>query len=387
MDLDGDNGDPTETPAVGNRQPKRTIGGGPQIRVGDIIYEYVPQKQFRRDDIKEGKPIPRILSLDFDDPSELLMTSESDEIIQLYSVKDGQKEKCLLSRKYGAKLARFTHHSSSIIYASTKMNDAIRYLATHDNNFLRYFEGHTGQVTSLTMHPGSDQFISSGSDQFISSGKDDTVHLWDVRSKNHHARLYLTHPWLTAYDPSGIVFAVGCASAGMVLLYDCKNYDQPFAAFDVLEEGADFDSVAITKDWTSMSFSNDGKHLLVSTKGKGHFLLDAFDGKLRAFLKKTEENTSRLAPGETPPLGMNLTDAFETSGDACFTPDGRFVLSGGKKNIMVWDTFAAVPESKQLEPTGNLETNKETAVVAFSPRYNFLATADAELTFWLPESQ
>jgi COMPASS component SWD2 len=63
-----------------------------------------------------------VLSLDFDDPGELLMTSESDETIQIYNVKEGRHEKSLVSKKYGVKLAKFTHTSSSIIYASTKQN-------------------------------------------------------------------------------------------------------------------------------------------------------------------------------------------------------------------------------------------------------------------------
>jgi COMPASS component SWD2 len=50
------------------------------------------------------------------------MTSESDESIQIYSVKDGKHQKSLLSKKYGVKLAKFTHQSSCIVYASTKEN-------------------------------------------------------------------------------------------------------------------------------------------------------------------------------------------------------------------------------------------------------------------------
>jgi COMPASS component SWD2 len=50
------------------------------------------------------------------------MTSSSDETIQIYNVKEGRHEKSALSKKYGVKLARFTHTQSSIIYASTKQN-------------------------------------------------------------------------------------------------------------------------------------------------------------------------------------------------------------------------------------------------------------------------
>lgn len=53
------------------------------------------------------------------------MTSESDETIQLYNVKEGRHDKSLLSKKYGVKLAMFTHTNSSIIYASTKANGMV----------------------------------------------------------------------------------------------------------------------------------------------------------------------------------------------------------------------------------------------------------------------
>jgi COMPASS component SWD2 len=81
-----------------------------------------------REAAKEGRAQPHILSLDYDDPGELLMTAESDETIHLYRVREGRHDKQLLSQKYGVKLARFTHHSSAIVYASTKINGGQRAL-------------------------------------------------------------------------------------------------------------------------------------------------------------------------------------------------------------------------------------------------------------------
>lgn len=77
---------------------------------------------FKRDDIKDGLPQPHIQSLDYDDDGELCMTSSSDETIQIYNVREGRHDKSALSKKYGVKLAKFTHTRSSIIYASTKQN-------------------------------------------------------------------------------------------------------------------------------------------------------------------------------------------------------------------------------------------------------------------------
>ncbi|KAI1106280.1 WD domain-containing protein [Jackrogersella minutella] len=339
----------------------------------EVIANYRPTKLFKREENNH------ILSLDYDDPGELLMTSESDESIQIYKVREGKRDKQLLSKKYGAKLAQFTHHSSSIIYASTKQNDAIRYLTTHDNTFLRYFEGHTASVTCLAMHPGHDDFISCS--------KDNTIRLWNAGTKNETGVLYLNTPYLAAWDPSGQVFAVGSPSAGTVLLYDHRNFDKaPFAEFDIVEACASVNTSNAMSGWTKVEFANDGRSILVSTKGDGHFLLDSFNGSLKAFLQKPEGGTSRLAAGEEYTMngGGPSTARVEGSGDCCFTQDGRYVIGGTKKGVVVWDTLGT-PSEKVLEPIHVMEDERPAAVVAINPRFNFFASADQELVFWLPD--
>ncbi|KAL2181982.1 WD40-repeat-containing domain protein [Thermothelomyces heterothallicus CBS 202.75] len=340
--------------------------------VSEVISLYRPTKLFQRDDIKDGKPRPYVLSIDFDDPGELCMTSESDETIQIYNVKDGRHDKSLLSKKYGVKLAKFTHTSSSIIYASTQQNDAIRYLATHDNSFIRYFEGHEGAVTNLALHPGADNFISCS--------VDNTVRIWNIGTKQWIGKLLLNTPYLSAWDPSGNVFAIASPASGSILLYDYRKYEKaPFSVFDVLKARGPADAEAAFRGWTKLEFSNDGKHLLLGSKGDGHFLLDAFDGSLKAYLKKPGASTRRLAPGETD--GGNV----ESSGECCFAPDGRYVLSGAKSDLLVWDTLVTPGSDKVLEPVHVLEEKREMGVVAYNPRYNMIATADQELMFWLPD--
>ncbi|KAK4123986.1 WD40 repeat-like protein [Parathielavia appendiculata] len=340
--------------------------------VSDVISSFRPTKLFQRDDLKEGKPKPYVLSIDFDDPGELCMTSESDETIQIYNVKDGRHDKSLLSKKYGVKLAKFTHASSSIIYASTQQNDAIRYLATHDNSFIRYFEGHEAAVTNLALHPGADNFISCS--------VDNTVLIWNIGTKQWTGKLFLNTPYLSAWDPSGNVFAIASPSSGSILLYDYRNYGKaPFSVFDVLKARGRADPEAAFKGWTKLEFSNDGKHLLLGSRGDGHFLLDSFDGSLKAYLKKPGASTRRVAAGETE--GGNV----ESSGECCFAPDGRYVLSGAKSDLLVWDTLMAPGSDKVLEPVHVLEDKRETAVVAYNPRYNMFATADQDLMFWLPD--
>lgn len=50
--------------------------------------------------------------------------------------------KTLHSKKYGVDIPRFTHKSSTILYASTKEDDTIRYHSLHDNKYLQYYKGH-----------------------------------------------------------------------------------------------------------------------------------------------------------------------------------------------------------------------------------------------------
>lgn len=229
------------------------------------------------------------------------------------------------------------------------------------------------------MHPGNDDFISCS--------KDNTIRLWNAGTKNETGILYLNTPHLAAFDPSGQVFAVGSPSSGMVLLYDHRKFDKaPFAEFDIVEACASVDSHHVMQGWTTLEFANDGRSILLGTKGGGHFLLDSFNGSLKGYLRKTEGGSNRLAPGEEYMLngGGPSGASVESSGDCCFTHDGRFVVGGGRKGVMVWDTLGNASD-KVLDPVHVLEDERPAAVVAINPRFNFFATADQDLVFWLPD--
>jgi COMPASS component SWD2 len=142
----------------------------PMTKVQDIIHTFRPSKQF--------KSPASYTSVDFDDTGEFALLARTDDTIQLFNTKAGAHAKELKSQKYGNALARFTHNSSNIIYASTKVDHGIRYLCMHDNSFIRYFKGHEDRVTSLSLSPGSDHFLSAS--------LDNTVRLWDCRSPNPH---------------------------------------------------------------------------------------------------------------------------------------------------------------------------------------------------------
>lgn len=320
------------------------------------------------------------------------MTSGDDDVIHVFDVKEGKSTKSVPSKKYGVHLARFTHHSRQILHASTKVDgmlyqfvmltrltslthttDSLRLLDLHNEGYVRYFSGHTDKVTCLALSPGSDSFVSCS--------KDNTIAVWDLNSRNAQGKLKLSTPYLAAFDPSASVLAVASQSTSSILLYDFRNYDKPpFSTFDIAPYEERFTPSTRGRAWTRLEFSNEGKYLLLGTDYHGHFLLDAFDGKLKAFLAGKNGSPGRAAPVSTTgkPLGQ---------GDSCFSPDGRYVIggSGDHSDMVVWDTQQISESTSSLLPAMKLPGRGKSAIIEYNPRYNLIASADKEIVFWLPE--
>lgn len=254
-----------------------------------------------------------------------------------------------------------------------RVPDSLRLLDLHQESYLRYFTGHTDKVTCLELSPANDAFISCS--------KDNTIALWDLKSRNMQGKLELATPYLVAFDPSASVIALASQSTSSVLLYDFRNYDKaPFATFDLAPLEERYTPTTRGRLWSRLEFSNDGKNLLVGTDYHGHFVLDAFEGHLNAFLVGKNGSSGRAAPVSSSgrPLGQ---------GDACFTQDGRFVVGGaGDKNeVLVWDTQQKPDSGQYLQPLTSLTSRGRTAVIEINPRYNMMATADKDILFWLPD--
>jgi COMPASS component SWD2 len=221
------------------------------------------------------------------------------------------------------------------------------------------------------MHPGKDNFISS-------SDQDNTVRLWDTNTPNMCGHLKLHQPSLVAFDPSGTVIAVASEAAQSILLYDFRQYDkEPFLAFDMLEHAHEITPNSMSRGWNKLEFSNNGQYILVGTSGHGHYLLDAFDGSMKYYLERSKGGSRSDA------------DAPTTIGDACFSPDGRYILSGqSRSNVLVWDlkNEKELPvTNKRLRSLYELEQKSEAAVIAMNPRYNMFASGDKEIVLWLPD--
>lgn len=268
-------------------------------------------------------------------------------------------------------------------------------------------------MTSLALNPSNDTFLSAS--------LDNTLRLWDLRSLHSTGLLHLTTPYLTAYDPTASVIAVACLAAKTVLLYDVRNYAQaPFASFEVGEiEEAVARHPSVQKaggvgKWTKLEFGNDGSRILIATNGAGHVVLDAFEGEFVCYCLRSAGGTGRIPPSDVglvrgagtgtgaKPNGAGVAAlqarkggpaAATGQGDACMTPDGRYVLGGaGEAEILVWDVAKPVesmPADRILRPikelAGGAAVGKQNRIVAYDPRFNVFAAADRNLVFWQPD--
>ncbi|SAL96096.1 hypothetical protein [Absidia glauca] len=315
-----------------------------------------------------------LTSLCFDDTGDLCVTSAEDESLKVYDCRDGTLKTTVYSRKYGVGLARFTHQAGNVIYGSTKEDDTLRYLSLHDNKFIRYFRGHKKRVISLEMSPLDDHLISSS--------LDNTVRLWDLRSPNCQGLINATSTPIASIDNAGLVFGVGMGSE-TIRLYDIRSYDTgPFATWTI----RDPDSPKDNSYWTSLKFTNDGQHILITTSGNIHYLIHAFEGRI---VKRLVGST-----GSTSSDQQNGGTSHRCGEEVGLSPDAKYAFAGGRDGVVrVWDLLDKNdpndPPPMMNAPVMTELHSRESSpspirVLGFNPAYMMMVSGGNQLDFWEP---
>eukprot|EP00300_Choanocystis_sp_HF-7_P037387 c534_g1_i1.p1 GENE.c534_g1_i1~~c534_g1_i1.p1 ORF type:complete len:311 (-),score=44.89 c534_g1_i1:67-999(-) len=286
-----------------------------------------------------------INGLDFTEDGEFLVTSSDDESIRIYSMETGEQAQVLFSKKYGVDLIHCAHHPNLVVTASKNESDwdqTLRYLSLHDNKYLRYFRGHRAQVVSIAVHPQEDMFLSASLDE--------TARFWDFREHRCMGLLRLAGRPTVAFDPDGLVFAVGMRD-NTIKLYDLRTYSKgPFSTIRLVTPSP--------ADWAGLEFSPNGENLLVSTMSGPMYLVDSFKGELVRELSG-RKNDSGLAVRAT------------------FSPDGSYVASGCEDgSVGLWNSGSgALVRSLSGHPDPTLH-------VRFNRRLMVMASACQSLAMW-----
>ena len=142
------------------------------------------------------------------------LISTADNGVILTDSLAGKEKKRICCKTHGVGRVAYTHHQSCILVGGDKKQHDIRYLCLYDNRYLRSFEGHTQKVTSLSMCPTDDHFLSAG--------KDRNVLMWDLSVSNPVAQLSLPSS-SDHVSPS----RMGCLSALFFLFCDDLTLPQP----------------------------------------------------------------------------------------------------------------------------------------------------------------
>ena len=185
---------------------------------------------------------------------------------------------------------------------------------------------------------------------------DDTARIWDLRSTNCQGVMRFAgggNRPAAAFDPHGLVFAVAIGGS-QIKLFDVRAYDKgPFATFEP--------SLGGSKSFACIKFSNSGKLMLLTTTDGSVILLDSFTGALLSVLT-----------GHMNTQGMPL--------EACFTPDGQFVVAGSEDGgIYRWHTGTGMQSGTVLR-----EHTCPVTAIKCNPTRMMLASACSTLCLWLP---
>ncbi|KAI6175925.1 WD repeat-containing protein 82-like isoform X1 [Aphelenchoides bicaudatus] len=300
-------------------------------------------KNMQAKTFKENSDV--INGLSFSNSGEWMITSSNDDSITVYDILAGKKQRKVLFNS-GAFDVKFLHTNNNVILAGQK-DSSVRLFSLYDNKCIRFFKGHDKPVTNLEVSPEDDLFLSSASDH--------SVRLWDTRQSETIASLYLdsASPANVAFDKEGLIFAV-TVGAEAIKLFDIRNYnDGPFGTFDL----------AFVQDskWSSMTFSPDGKFILVVTDGNHLRLVESYEGTLTHTLTgHTNEDRLPLRAG--------------------FTPDSQYVFCGGSdRTITFWKR-----ETGALSHKVQTDHANPIRITDFSTKYHLMCSTCKDTKVWLP---
>lgn len=246
----------------------------------------------------------------------------------------------------GAELVKMTGHAGGVDAASFSP-DGRRLVTASRDKTARIWDSESGvELAKMTGHEGEVHTAAFSPDgtRVVTASQDNTARVWDARTGAGLLVLSGHTDWVlnARFTPDGSrIFT--------------RSRDRSVRIWDAAT-GAEMVRIDLPANLMSAALSKDGS--LVVT-GSGDNVLRLWDTKTGALLRTMSGYAGMAA---VVPLSVD------------FSPDGRYIVSGGVKTVTLWDVESGAALATQAPHTGLIER------VTFSPDGNRVASASWDNT-------
>lgn len=271
-----------------------------------------------------------------------LATAGADRIARIYTTSDLKLKKALPSQASAITSLIFLGPDRLALAGG----DRVVRIYKLDGSISQELKGHESAILALTATADGRRLISAGADR--------SVRQWDVENgREQWSHQLKSAVCAVALRGDARIAAVGCADGNVVVLDVSGPSPKELASLSAHVAGV-----------SATAFDAEGFRLATSGgDGLVRLWTIAEDGALTPLLK---------FEGQPKP---GTTSGYSPISTVAFSPDGRFLVSGGADQIVhIWDVQTK-SESRGLRAHGDWVTS-----VAFSPDGRYLASASADRT-------
>jgi WD40 repeat protein len=323
----------------------------------------------------------------FSPDGRMLATASADRTVRLWDAATGRRMATLTGHTQSVDAVAFSPDGRMLATASEDWT--ARLWDVRRRTGLATLSGHGGQVRAVA--------FSRDGRTLATGGHDKSVMLWDARTATRLTTLagQTTNVYTLAFSPRGSSLA-SAGEDGKVVLWDAARIplsghrdvvnDVQFSPDGRTLATAGSDDAVILWDVRGRTRratlpSGSGPVQAVAFAPDGRTLATTSGAEARPASARNHVLTLWSAAGHGPPV--RLTGHTGRVMDVAYSPDGRFVATGGAdKKVILWDAVLRTPLATLTATSGEAGTGVNG--VAFSPDGRFLATAnhDRTATLW-----